>query len=982
MTGFSKILLFCLCIVAFWGNGLGQGLFAGDDYASLEDSNAIAVAIDTAVSLQKDRQYDQAIEILETCIEKGRALLGEENSLVAFAYHKLGVTYFYKGYYSNDKSFYRSAIKSYLNAIAIRKRNKSDPNDLLKGFFAVSENFLFLEKPGSAIVFLKEAIELIHAAAPAGIDARQSAKIYHTLGRAYEDLRDFYNARQHYEMALAQYKAIDGIEPWELVIICDELSNVCTKTENFAKGVEYARQSCAYLETYPLEYREDSISYAGNLLNIAHFFFINDSLNLAEANLSECFSFLEQMAEKPNVYLKALNLEALILQKKGDLMAASTRLERLVAIGNPAKTPEFHQYLRDLAEVYLQSGDPVQAKENFLKSIQLNWSDWESFKDNPSPDYKNASVYNKSQLIQALRGNGEANLALFFNHRDSVFFLENAFLNYSQAIALGDYLMSSFVSQSSKADLADDLRGLYERRLECYFLLSEIKQLDYTEAIFQDLELSKYSILLENLNIEKGFESAIIDPEVVEKARNLRLRIEFHQNLIREKSNRNLVKKDSVELLEIRRELAATKLDYEDLFVLLEEKYSKFYGLRFYRKTTPIADIQNTLGEQSLLSFFVGDSTIYVFHITKDDQNILRIPKNFPLADWISKMRKGIFATYSGDTVHDVRFLQAQYVKYAHLLYEKLIEPLGVLQEQLIIIPDGVLGYVPFSALLTELPDDPRHFAHHAYLLRKHQISYNYSATLWQEMCQKKAQKGALLAFAPHFNASQKQGLFGRDQLTYLAHNEAEVDGIQAQIGGKVLKKFQATVQSFKDLVAQYSVLHIATHAMLNADEIDYSYLAFTPTADSKDYRIYTKDLYSMSMPLQMVVLSACETGVGELKEGEGIFSLARGFAYAGAKSIVHSLWSVNDQTSSKIMKKFYTYLSAKMPKDEALHHTKLTYLQEVTTHEAAHPFYWAAFTPIGDMSPIEIERGVLDWRFGGGIFILLLGFIFWKRFQ
>ena len=126
-----------------------------------------------------------------------------------------------------------------------------------------------------------------------------------------------------------------------------------------------------------------------------------------------------------------------------------------------------------------------------------------------------------------------------------------------------------------------------------------------------------------------------------------------------------------------------------------------------------------------------------------------------------------------------------------------------------------------------------------------------------------------------------------------------------------------------------------------------------------------------------MVVLSACETGIGEVQRGEGVISLARGFTYAGARSLLTTLWSVNDKNTKEIMELFYRNIKHGMEKDAAIREAKLEYIDR-HSHLGAHPYYWAGFVPLGDMAPIQMESG-----FGSIIKYSLLGLgvlllIFW----
>ena len=175
-----------------------------------------------------------------------------------------------------------------------------------------------------------------------------------------------------------------------------------------------------------------------------------------------------------------------------------------------------------------------------------------------------------------------------------------------------------------------------------------------------------------------------------------------------------------------------------------------------------------------------------------------------------------------------------------------------------------------------------------------------------------------------------------------------------------------------------YSVIHLSTHGKADDRVGDYSFLAFTEIPDSLENEyLYVRDLYNLRLNADMVVLSACETGIGELQRGEGILSLARGFTYAGAKSIINSLWSVNDQSTKFLMERFYTYLLEGLDKDAALRQAKLDYL---ASGENADPYFWAAFVPVGDMSPVELKDKNINWLWGLGGISLVAILLVWLR--
>jgi CHAT domain-containing protein len=362
--------------------------------------------------------------------------------------------------------------------------------------------------------------------------------------------------------------------------------------------------------------------------------------------------------------------------------------------------------------------------------------------------------------------------------------------------------------------------------------------------------------------------------------------------------------------------------------------------------------------DQALLEYFVGDSSIFIFRIEKDYYEVKEVKRDFPLEEWVQQLRDNIS--------QPLPFAYEAYLEVAPKLYEKLIAPVAEgLPEKLVIVPDGILGYIPFEALLTGKPDVNNLYAAERlpYLLREHQVSYCYSATLLKEMKEKKHRKAPtreLLAVAPfatvdtvlssHLGQSDWLASTRSDTLWGLPYTQAELDSIQRVFETDAFYGAEATEASFVERAGDYRILHLSTHGKADPRVGDYSYLAFYPQPDSLENELlYVRDLYNLQLNADLVVLSACETGTGELQQGEGIISLARAFAYAGAKSIATTLWQVNDQSTQELMARFYQHLKSGMTKDAALRQAKLDYL-DGHNDTGAYPFYWAAFIGVGDM--------------------------------
>jgi CHAT domain-containing protein len=431
-------------------------------------------------------------------------------------------------------------------------------------------------------------------------------------------------------------------------------------------------------------------------------------------------------------------------------------------------------------------------------------------------------------------------------------------------------------------------------------------------------------------------------------------------------------------VLEIGGKLFDLNRQYETLKSRFETDYPQYYKAKYDLSTVSLQAVQDELLQpnQSLLEYLVGDSSIFAFLVRKDTFIVKEIKHDFPLEQWVRDMTKdGIYAYHTLPKDHPFKTKSlmdssmANYTRAAHDLYVQLVQPVAEhLTDQVIVVPDGVLGYVPFEALLTARPAE-RAFGKYSYydfLLKERQISYCYSATLLREMQHKEHLQqptGELLAMAPFYldNADSLHSridtmdlLALRESLDTLKASGEEVAIISKLMKGTDLYGEEASLGKFRDTADDYRIIHLSTHGKADDRAGDYAYLAFGVPGDSTAYdKLYARDLYNYSLNADMVVLSACETGIGKLRKGEGIVSLSRAFAYAGAKSIFPTLWQVSDAKTAQLMKSFYKNLKKGMAKDAALRAAKLDYLKD-SKGEAAHPFFWAGMIGVGDMSSIK----------------------------
>ena len=300
--------------------------------------------------------------------------------------------------------------------------------------------------------------------------------------------------------------------------------------------------------------------------------------------------------------------------------------------------------------------------------------------------------------------------------------------------------------------------------------------------------------------------------------------------------------------------------------------------------------------------------------------------------------------------------------------------------------------------------EDPSIYGDYPYLLQRHPISYSYSATVLLNQIQRQdrrevPEKG-VLAFAasypkqlsPDSYSYQRSGNIARvrEGLSPLPGAEEEVTLLEKHLWGAFFQGDRANETNFKQKAHQYSIIHLAMHGVLNNNYPILSSLVFSEdSSEVEDNFLRAYEIAQMELNADLVVLSACETGYGKFQQGEGVMSLAHSFAYAGASSVLMSLWQVNDHSTSEIMKEYYTHLAKTYPKDYALQHAKLHYIDHSPENNLAHPAFWAAFVQTGNTASLELVahtgktfRQMHYLAMGGGVLALVLLFFGVRRFR
>lgn len=247
--------------------------------------------------------------------------------------------------------------------------------------------------------------------------------------------------------------------------------------------------------------------------------------------------------------------------------------------------------------------------------------------------------------------------------------------------------------------------------------------------------------------------------------------------------------------------------------------------------------------------------------------------------------------------------------------------------DKVYIVPHGILHYLPFQAL--------RYKSN--YLIEKYQIGYIPSATALKYVFAKRKDKSAnLLALGnPELNTTQMQ----------LPFAEKEVQGLKSIYpAAKVLIREDASESNFKKQAGAHDILHVASHGEFNSDTPLLSCLRLS-AGNGEDGRLETREIFGLNLDAYLVTLSACNTAIGKLTKGDDVVGLTRAFIFAGTPSILGTIWSVNDESTSIFMNHFYENLK-EMDKLKSLQQAQMAMIQ---SDKYNHPYHWAGFQLIGD---------------------------------
>ncbi len=887
----------------------------------------------------------------------------------------------------------------------------------------------------------RESIKKASSASPV-----VKAELIRQWAGGYYERGDWTNAEQHYDEALTEWRKSGA----DTMAVSSGLSNVgvvAIQRGNFTKAQQYFRESLSITERLaPV-----SSLTVSDLVDLGFLSQQFGDLVAAEDYFRRALAIEQEIS--PSSANLALTLHNLgwVVGRRGDLAKAEDYFRRALAVaekpgpdsqylpevlsslaecvldrGKPERAEEYEQRalairekqgrgidvafsFRNLGKIAMVRGNLAKADEYYQRALEIGE------KISPLPPATTRFLIGLGYVARKRGDFGKAEeyfrraLVIMENltpgsldHAETLADLAGALHDQDQLDSAAQlYLQALSELEVKTAGLGgvDEDRSRYRAQHDRYrreyvdVLMAQRKP----EIAFHVLEGSRGRTLLETLSRDQVDIRDGVNASLLNRERDLRQSLNAKtQYRIRLLNGEHV----GAQLAAVDAEVAELLDRYQQVEAEIRAKSPKYAALT-QPQPLSIKEIQQLLDpETTLLEYSLGEERSFVWVVGQNSLSAYELPKRSEIESVSRRAYQLLTARNSHgpkgetETETEARWAKADadYFKTATNLSRIVLGPVaGLLQgKRLLIVSDGALQYIPFSALPT--PDKPQ-----IPLILEHEIVNLPSASVVAELRRtalgrKEAPKAVAVLADPVFDLSDERlrkkievptkdqsarlGSWSKDSLsaerltrsvadvglsrggqfhlTRLLYSRQEAEAIMAVTpagkGMKVLDFNANRAAATSAELAQYRIVHFATHGLLDNKHPELSGLVFSMVnrqGKPQDGFLQLADIYNLNLPVELVVLSACETGLGEEISGEGLIGLTRGFMYAGASRVVASLWNVSDVGTSELMARFYKAMEQDKLRPAA--GLRAAQIQMWKQRQWRSPYYWAAFQLQGE---------------------------------
>ena len=862
-----------------------------------------------------------------------------------------------------------SAIYFYEKALLKVDNMEAKPENQLYLPATIKSNMVMLKQSQNkyleAIGLIEESINLYNKFLKTTNNHPFEYKVQRNLSLAYRNLCSLYNDQRDFEKMnrIAEFAyhhakqnlPTTSLENFSAITLLAETKLSKNEPQKAIKYLNEAEENLKHMEG-------DNFLLKANLNTIKGkaYYEIGD---FKEANifynLGEQFHEKAQPGEISRDRMFALINTSLSYAKLGETQRANAILKE--AFQHFTKFQDNKSYLRN--KILLALAKVNLIVDNYEES--LKWS------EESSKIYNNNSEINAMDKLHFEEDKAEVLLLqtkakYFLEPEKNISSLKKLLQNLEEAIVVLEQRKSYIFSN-------DNINSLIEDNLEIFDFAKKInmelyglsKDNGYLNEVISLHESALYNRIRARLNLKGQIEFTDVPNDVLLRETHFKKEINY------DLTDGNL---DAF--------IQNTRL-WDSFLDSLKQNYPKYYKMRYASIEEPLDNLQRNIPENTtVVRYLFIENKLYAFVVTKNEKEIF--PLNFEkINTFISQLNKGQFEVQKVNTE-------------LYELYMQLWKPFKskVTTENVQIIPDRELFNLSFELLTPQKINSFKELATHS-LLAHYNISYNYSLLLLDKSKNSINYTNDFIAFVPEFTDKMKDDYkiaitdsidLDKTYLTLLPQpfSKELVKNYSNLFNGLSFTNENASKQIFNNNAKEHKIIHIGTHAESNNVNPELSRLIFAKnvndTISLNDNSLYTYEIYNQNFSSNLAILTACETGKPSYQSGEGMISLAHAFNYAGSESILTSLWKIDEQSSSQIIKLFYVNLADGMSKDKALRNAKLDYISSAEGRTIS-PQYWAGLVLIGDVSPIHISTSK-PWVFWIliGVTIVLLFALYMRK--
>ncbi len=888
-----------------------QALDPQSEQPSAEPESAAALKKAVAFSWEETQK---TIEYLKQALAAERA--SGNRQLEAQLLTLLGIVY-------NSWGEYRQALDSYSQALEMH-RAVGNRLGAAATLTSIADVYLQTGEYQQALDSYSKALEVQQAMG----DRDGQAETLGNIASAYKILGDYPLSLNYYNRALSAYRDAGHLDGEAKTL--DNIGGVYGQLGDYPKASDFANQALAI-------WREQSDL---------------DRQAIALGTLARLY----ESSEEYQKLLDTASEIAAIGRETGNRVAEGSGItlagRAYRALGEYQKAIESYsqglQIYRDrgdrsgeaallylLGSAYEASGDGQKAIASYSSARSL----WQELGDR-------ASVADSLYSIAAAE-----------RKQDN---LDNAIARVSEAIAIVEDLRANVASSELRASYFATVQKYYELKID--LLMQQHRQnpaAGYDAKAIETSENSRARSLLEILNEARADIRAGVEPQLLDNERNLRRKLEAMEQRRLELLSSQPTDEQKAQL---DKEIGETLAQYQEVRAQIRSTSPRYAALT-QPQPLSLKDIQQQVLDENtlLLEYSLGEERSYLWAVTKTGITSYELPKRADIEAAAKRLRTALTAPSQRTNLKQVQ-------NAASALGEIILKPaasqLG--NKRLLIVADGALQYIPFAALsVPEKPEVP--------LVVEHEIvnlpSASTLAILRRDLAGRKPAPKTLAAIAdPIFNADDeriKGETSGKlpleaqqleraasdaginwSRLPYTRKEAEQILALVPENERSIAFDFAANrAAAISEELSQYRLLHFATHGFANSEKPELSGIVLSLLDEKGQLQngyLRLHEIYNLNLNADLVVLSACQTGLGKEIKGEGLVSLTRGFMYAGAPRVVVSLWSVSDEATAELMVKFYQ----KMLKDglapaAALRAAQIEFMQQT---EWKSPYFWAAF--------------------------------------